>query len=856
MSPIPTVPAAWSDVLSRLRAHIAEQGWHTARTVVLVPYAQLMGIARRHWADGAASGFVPRFETTRSWARATVGFVPGADDLAFDRGRDLLTAQSLLARAGHGRERHALAGRLVDLALQLASVAAAHPPTAGEGSRSGWARRAALAVQGETASDWFQTETMLASLAITWAAHSAYATDVLLGDTALAGTDGLVLLQGLSADPLLAALQAHWGERALALPLQADAVAPSAPVCLHQAEDGEDEAERALACVLRRLEQGRAPVALVATDRALTRRIGAQLAAHGVAQQDETGWKLSTTRAAAALMTALAAVARDPGSDAMLDWLKHVPAAAEWVDQLEARLRREGLHAWPQWCTWITHAASRSGAGADAVLAARTEEVEGWRAPWDAPRPLGDWLAALRTLLQQTGQWAVLAGDAAGTEVLRALWLDDPAPVADGGRHSLADFTQWARDVLEAASFVPPGDGRAAEVVVLPLHQLLGRVFGAVVVPGCDERRLPAMPDPPGPWTPAQRRAIGLPTRELLAAQQRAAFTLAAASPGCELLVRHGDGAEPLRTSPLVQALRFGAGLCDGEDPRGERLVPATPVAPPQPVGALLPLARISASTYEDLRRCPYRFHALRLLGLRDADEISDEVDKRQFGNWVHEVLRRFHEALQATPAADGAARRALMARAEDEARSAQGLDDAGFLPFSAAWPAMREGYLAWLVTHGAQGHVFVQAEPEKQSPLPGMASVTLVGRLDRIDRGPQGEPLVLDYKTEALERSRERVKDPTEDTQLAFYAALLGDEAARAGYLNIGERGTTSLVEQPALQTARDALLGGLVDDLARIAAGAALPALGEGAVCDHCAARGLCRKDFWQQAPAGGTP
>jgi ATP-dependent helicase/nuclease subunit B len=36
-------------------------------------------------------------------------------------------------------------------------------------------------------------------------------------------------------------------------------------------------------------------------------------------------------------------------------------------------------------------------------------------------------------------------------------------------------------------------------------------------------------------------------------------------------------------------------------------------------------------------------------------------------------------------------------------------------------------------------------------------------------------------------------------------------------------------------------------VDDLARIEAGAPLAALGEGKVCDFCAARGLCRRDFW---------
>ena len=42
----------------------------------------------------------------------------------------------------------------------------------------------------------------------------------------------------------------------------------------------------------------------------------------------------------------------------------------------------------------------------------------------------------------------------------------------------------------------------------------------------------------------------------------------------------------------------------------------------------------------------------------------------------------------------------------------------------------------------------------------------------------------------------------------------------------------------------------------MARIARGAALPALGEGKACDYCAARGLCRKDFWsldEEATAG---
>ena len=43
--------------------------------------------------------------------------------------------------------------------------------------------------------------------------------------------------------------------------------------------------------------------------------------------------------------------------------------------------------------------------------------------------------------------------------------------------------------------------------------------------------------------------------------------------------------------------------------------------------------------------------------------------------------------------------------------------------------------------------------------------------------------------------------------------------------------------------------LLHGMAQDLTAIAAGAPLPALGQGRRCDHCAARGLCRRDFWEE-------
>ena len=52
---------------------------------------------------------------------------------------------------------------------------------------------------------------------------------------------------------------------------------------------------------------------------------------------------------------------------------------------------------------------------------------------------------------------------------------------------------------------------------------------------------------------------------------------------------------------------------------------------------------------------------------------------------------------------------------------------------------------------------------------------------------------------------------------------------------------------ETTVVVQARDALVAGILDDFRRIAEGTPLPPLGEGTVCEHCTARGLCRKDFW---------
>src|SRR5215208_3053736 len=276
-------------LISRVRELIAERGAHAARTVVLLPYAQLMPLARRAWAEQVPTGFAPRFETSMNWSGAA-GFAPAADDLGFDMGRDLLTARALLERSGLAARADLLAGRLVEAAWQVAGLAAAVLPS----QRAAWAANARSVIAAGFDAPVLAMERAVAYIALEWVAASAYAGDTLLESDLARELDLLVVLDGLRAEPFAQTLNSLLGDKAVSLSL--DVAASYGEIRLHEADDPSDEAERAAACVLRHLEAGRVPVALAATDRVLTRRIRALLDVRGIGIRDETGWKLSTTR--------------------------------------------------------------------------------------------------------------------------------------------------------------------------------------------------------------------------------------------------------------------------------------------------------------------------------------------------------------------------------------------------------------------------------------------------------------------------------------------------------------------------------------------------------------------------------
>jgi len=863
-------PTRWAIIAARIAAWADEHGVALRDATVLLPFAQLLPEARAAFA--LRGGWMPRVETTRTLAASLGPAAPlRVGDLSFEPTLDALNASALLRSRPWGaawarRDGRGFEQAVHDVVLSaqaMLQAAAARPPTA-RAAHWAAARELLTPLTGPGA-----TERLLARIALEWAsAAPAPPTDRLF--TAPAPTAWIAVQVG-GRSALIDHVMGEAGVPCLMIDLDlsdddafasaARGAAPVFAVC-----DGfEHEAQCAAAQVLAHVQRGELPVALIALDRALVRRVRALLERHRLRLLDETGWTLSTTRAAAQVMSLLNAARAEASTDVLLDWLK---GGTAWgrpdrdgaLAALEAACRREQIARVAALARVALEApAARLWSAASAVLA-----------PLAAARrqPLPAWLAALSRALQDCGALDALRADDAGQQLLVALRLTSPVPgaaawLAGAGQlvMGLSEFRHWVDDVLERATFRPTAifDG-PPDVIVTPLARAMLRPFAAVVCPGADERRLGAAPAAISLLGDAQAAALGVPTAAEHRRNELVAFVQLLTLPRLTLLRRRVDGNDPLADSQLVERLGLalaaqGRRLAAWLDPRDDVAIVATPIRMSAPDAAQLLPARLSASACEALRACPYRFFALNMLRLREDDELERDVEKRDYGNWLHALLFEFHRTRTA-PAAGAVELERLRALAR-ASQAAHDIADADFLPFAASFESFAPRYIAWLHGRDAEGARWLAGEDEVVLPLAGVAGIELRGIIDRIDeRRVGGHPAIelIDYKTGSASGLREKVKQPLEDTQLAFYAALMRGRTAlplAARYLALDGSKRLEEIEHVNVEGSAAALVDGLSDELRRLQAGAGLPALGVGATCEYCAARGICRRDQWADAP-----
>ncbi|HYD80754.1 MAG TPA: PD-(D/E)XK nuclease family protein [Paucimonas sp.] len=628
-------------------------------------------------------------------------------------------------------------------------------------------------------------------------------------------------------------------------------LAAPASLRLSEARNLEDEAIRGAQTVLDWLAAGKSRVAVVAQDRVVARRIRALLERARVGVADETGWKLSTTRAAAALAAWFETVASRADTTALLDFLKSPFVLADIDDKpdhvmvAELALRRSNVGGgWERIDAALTdYPVEREVA---ARLARQAEKFAGQR------KSLAQWVETTLQAVDALAMRAELEADHAGAQVLALFETIARDCAALELPFSFAEWRAFVNLQFESAPFAPAEADK--RVVMLPLNGAHLRGFDAVLMIGADADHLPSRPVETLFFANAVRRELGLATRESRQRQQLRDFAeLLLTNPVVVVSWQAHKGGEPNPVSPWIARLQMAlerAGAAPlaqhAVHPQPVRLTPE-PVARPAPAAPELLPAKLSASGYNSFVACPYQFFATRMLGVSAIDDLSDLPEKRDYGDWLHEILRQYHDTLRERNLGfDG--RCDLMAEISERIFERELAKSAAALGYYARWKKTMPAYVAWADERERQGWRFEIGEAwrERRLSWPG-GEVTLHGRIDRIDGNDAGERAVLDYKTKNMTALRDRFKR-LEDHQLAFYGLLSEEPPVAAHYVALEPAkdriGDAAAPDYPRWQ---QALQERIERGMQAISQGAALPANGIETACRYCDVRGLCRKGAW---------
>jgi ATP-dependent helicase/nuclease subunit B len=663
-----------------------------------------------------------------------------------------------------------------------------------------------------------------------------------------------------------------------------NAISPLAgKVTLFSAATAEQEAEAAVLSIRSWLHDGAACIAVVAQDRLVARRLRALLERERILVSDEAGWKLSTTSAATVISRWLDVVAEGFHHRDLLDLLKSpfafsdlsTDSRQERVHRLELVIRREniveGLDA-------VAMAVARFD-GDQGVEGGLRQLVERLR---DAARvqlqrrgeagmPLGAWLTRLEVALRILGIVQGLEHDAAGCQLLDLLRTRSEALADDRQPFAFHEWRGWLNGEFEAAKFLDTAI--ESPVVFTQLAATRLRRFDKVLVLGADALHLPGAPAVTRFFNQRVRANLGLPAADAANETLRRDLIALIAVTGEVRISWQGqrDG-EPNAPAALVDLLRavhrhgFDDSLAAAElaswlrDEEPEFVPQAGepshdfPRRPPRPQAPGLTPARISVSGYASLVACPYQFFARHMLRLNEADEVEEQVAKRDFGDAVHRILNAFHRQVPLVSALPGAASLQLLNELGEREFAPLLARNPLAAGFHAEWKAMMGHYAEWQREREAEGWRFHAAEVRREQSLPlsDGASLMLTGRLDRIDVDPAGGFAVLDYKTQQAAVLKKNAVAPDEEVQLASYALLLdlgGGLPVQAGYIALERRGVSAVSYLGDLGEIAAATAFRLDTAFTAMRAGAPLPAQGTASVCGFCEMRGLCRRDYWER-------
>ena len=653
-------------------------------------------------------------------------------------------------------------------------------------------------------------------------------------------------------------------------------------------------------------------IALVAQDRLAARRARALLSRLGSSLRirDETGWKLSTTRAAAAFdsfLELIRAPKEGPSASVLLEFLqnpyfdlayslqKSPEVCVGLIAQLEdILLASQAKSGWETFIAAIEKAngyTSAHGGSPNEQLIALIRFTKKLHLAWQSPLlQCSSAYSQLQINLQDAGMAQRLEKDAAGKQLLEVLKRFD----LRGGLYNnlemrLPEWLSLLKTVIEEASYEEAGKEAEATLSILPLSSTRLREFDAVVVVGCDEQQLPAFSEPPLFFSDALNRYLKASTIAAQYIQQaRDLSQLLVSCKRVDLIWQSkSKSGEPLRPSAWIQRLQVALKKEIPWEVLEAKLKPYEGQSQPIQTSVSIPdvdlsiPTTVSPSAYKALRDCPYRYYVSNLLGLRKAKDFEEGFDASLAGQTLHAILKNFFQALKTEEKKShssihgGAdARRQwmidhLMKFSEKEFEKLIA-GDARILGTLRDWQKQIPSFVKWQLDRESEGWRYHDAELpigftlEITDPNGVKQDIRIAGRADRFDihQSDAGAAAVIDYKNQKIKKITQRAENILDDPQLLIYARgatenstearIPGRAVEQAEWVTLradikDEEKTIRVHPVENMSGVMAAFSEQVVNDLNDLWARKPMTAFAPDSVCQYCEARGICRKGMW---------
>lgn len=577
-----------------------------------------------------------------------------------------------------------------------------------------------------------------------------------------------------------------------------------------------DEREEALAIAIALRETLEIPgrrAALITPDRALARRVRAELARWSIQVADSAGEALGESAAGRFARLTLDVALERHDAPSLVALLAHPDLAAGFeasviedlrgkveiavlrgvtpadcladVDALieDARDRAEASHA---------HRALRVLSDDDwTAIRALLERLATAFACFARPKPvdgLSEWIKAHREAI---GALATARDEGDDVAALDALF--DELAAADRGRFpmSLADYAAFFHRVA-GERVLRAREDEHPRLAILGLLEARLLSTDLVILGGLDETVWPPQVTTDAFLNRTMRHQIGLSAPERRIGQTAHDFVMALGASEALLTRAARRGGSPMVASRFLQRMQALAGdEWNAVTGRGARLFDlarrldaagkAQPVSQPRPTPpvALRP-TKLSVTRIETLRRDPYAIYAAKILDLAPLDKAGMEEGGRETGDALHQVIAEFLGDRR-SGALEPDSLQALLTIARE--RFAHRFADPHFVTL--AWPRLERDLRLYHAWEEKRRSADVRVAPETFGKLPiplaDGSSFLLTAEADRISQDGDGAVYLVDFKTGAPPKPKD-VK-PGFAPQLTLEGAM----ATRGSFADFG---------------------------------------------------------------------